>query len=113
MLLACLIWTACTSVIEDKQGKVVSTLAVHSLAPASADSLCENVDGRGGGSDARRYGKASERNIMPAMATNGDGAVRRDQTSDLQLLVAPAPSLMHTSQPDGYPISSIKDGSRV
>jgi hypothetical protein len=39
---------------------------------------------------------------MRAMATNGDGAVRRDQTSDLQLLVHSAPSLIHTSRPDGY-----------
>ena len=39
---------------------------------------------------------------MRAMATNGDGAVRRDQTSDLQLLVDSAPSLIHTSRPDGY-----------
>lgn len=29
---------------------------------------------------------------MRAMATNGDGAVRRDQTSDLQLLVDSIPS---------------------
>ena len=36
------------------------------------------------------------------MATNGDGAVRRDQTSDLQLLVDSAPSLIHTGRPDGY-----------
>src|SRR6266699_4451147 len=36
------------------------------------------------------------------MASNGDGAVRRDQTSDLQLLVDSAPSLIHTGTPDGY-----------
>ena len=36
------------------------------------------------------------------MAPNGDGAVRRDQTSDLQLLVDSAPSLIHTGRPDGY-----------
>jgi PAS domain S-box-containing protein len=36
------------------------------------------------------------------MASNGDGAVRRDQTSDLQLLVDSAPSLIHTGRPDGY-----------
>jgi len=36
------------------------------------------------------------------MAPNGDGAVRRDQTSDLQLLVHSAPSLIHTGRPDGY-----------
>src|ERR1700680_1573803 len=36
------------------------------------------------------------------MATNGDGSVRREQTSDLQLLVDSAPSLIHTSRPDGY-----------
>src|SRR6266567_3291864 len=41
-------------------------------------------------------------NIMRAMATSGDGAVRRDQTSDPQLLVDSAPSLIHTSRPDGY-----------
>ena len=39
---------------------------------------------------------------MRAMATSGDGAVRRDQTSDLQLLVDSAPSLIHTGRPDGY-----------
>src|SRR6202035_733655 len=31
-----------------------------------------------------------------------EGAVRRDQTSDRQLLVDSAPSLIHTSRPDGY-----------
>jgi PAS domain S-box-containing protein len=36
------------------------------------------------------------------MASYGDGAVRLDQTSDLQLLVDSAPSLIHTSRPDGY-----------
>ena len=36
------------------------------------------------------------------MASNGDGAARRDQASDLQLLVDSAPSLIHTSKPDGY-----------
>jgi PAS domain S-box-containing protein len=36
------------------------------------------------------------------MAPNGDGAVQRDQTSDLQLLVDSAPSLIHTGRPDGY-----------
>jgi PAS domain S-box-containing protein len=39
---------------------------------------------------------------MPAMATSGYGAVRQDQTSDLQFLVDSAPSLIHTSRPDGY-----------
>ena len=39
---------------------------------------------------------------MRVMATSGDGAIRRDQTSDLQLLVDSAPSLIHTSRPDGY-----------
>jgi PAS domain S-box-containing protein len=36
------------------------------------------------------------------MATNGDGGVRREETSDLQLLVHSAPSLIHTGRPDGY-----------
>jgi PAS domain S-box-containing protein len=36
------------------------------------------------------------------MASNGDGAVRREQTSDLQLLVDSAPSLIHTGRPDGH-----------
>jgi PAS domain S-box-containing protein len=35
------------------------------------------------------------------MGTSVDGAVQ-DQTSDLQLLVDSAPSLIHTSRPDGY-----------
>ena len=39
---------------------------------------------------------------MRGMATNGDGAVGRDHTSHLQLLVDSAPSLIHTSRPDGY-----------
>src|SRR5258708_1980102 len=39
---------------------------------------------------------------MRAMATNGEGAVRPDQTSDLQLLVDSAPGLIHTSRQDGY-----------
>jgi formate hydrogenlyase transcriptional activator len=33
---------------------------------------------------------------------NGDGAARRDQTSDLQLLVDSVPSLIHAGRPDGY-----------
>jgi len=36
------------------------------------------------------------------MAANGDGAARRDQTSDLLRLVDTAPSLIHTGRPDGY-----------
>jgi PAS domain S-box-containing protein len=36
------------------------------------------------------------------MAPDGDFAVQRDQTSDLQLLVHSAPSLIHTGRPDGY-----------
>jgi PAS domain S-box-containing protein len=36
------------------------------------------------------------------MASNGDGAARRNRTSDLQLLVDSAPSLIHTSRPDGH-----------
>jgi PAS domain S-box-containing protein len=39
---------------------------------------------------------------MRTMGTSGDGAVRRDQTSDLQLLVDSVPSLIHTGRPDGY-----------
>jgi len=39
---------------------------------------------------------------MRAMGTSGDGAVRRDHTSGLQLLVDSAPSLIHTGTPDGY-----------
>ncbi|MGD0434985.1 MAG: PAS domain-containing protein, partial [Bryobacteraceae bacterium] len=36
------------------------------------------------------------------MAPRGDGAVRQGQTSDLQLLVDSAPSLIHTGRPDGH-----------
>jgi hypothetical protein len=43
-----------------------------------------------------------DRNTILTMASNGDGTVRRDQSSDLQLLVDSAPSLIHTSRPDGY-----------
>ena len=39
---------------------------------------------------------------MRSMATNGDGAVCGDQTLDLHLVVQSAPSLIHTSRPDGY-----------
>src|SRR5580704_1479055 len=39
---------------------------------------------------------------MRGMAPRGDGAVRLVQTSDLQLLVDSAPSLIHTSRPDGH-----------
>ncbi len=39
---------------------------------------------------------------MRGMAPRGDGAVRQGQTSDLQLLVDSAPSLIHTSRPDGH-----------
>jgi PAS domain S-box-containing protein len=39
---------------------------------------------------------------MRAMGPNGDGAVSPDQTSDLQLLINSAPSLIHTGRPDGY-----------
>src|SRR6202166_5073399 len=35
-------------------------------------------------------------------SSKGGGVVGRDQTSDLQLLVQLAPSLIHTSRPDGY-----------
>src|ERR1700733_8454687 len=38
---------------------------------------------------------------MRAMGPNGASAVRRDQTSDPQLLVDSAPSLIHTGRPDG------------
>src|SRR6202020_1769516 len=34
--------------------------------------------------------------------SSGDGAVRRDQTADLQLLVDSVPSLIHTGRPDGH-----------
>jgi PAS domain S-box-containing protein len=36
------------------------------------------------------------------MAPRGDSAVRQGQTSDLQLLVDSAPSLIHTGRPDGH-----------
>jgi formate hydrogenlyase transcriptional activator len=36
------------------------------------------------------------------MASKGDGAVRGEQTSDLQLLVDSAPSLIDAGRPDGY-----------
>src|SRR5580700_6897220 len=36
------------------------------------------------------------------MASNGDGAVRREQTSELQLLVDSTPCLIDTGRPDGY-----------
>jgi PAS domain S-box-containing protein len=36
------------------------------------------------------------------MASSGSGAARRDETSELQLLVDSAPSLIHTARPDGY-----------
>jgi PAS domain S-box-containing protein len=36
------------------------------------------------------------------MASSGDGAARRNQTSALQLLVDSAPSLIHTGRPDGH-----------
>src|SRR3984885_2904932 len=39
---------------------------------------------------------------MRAMGPNGASAGRRDQTSDPQLLVDSAPSLIHTAKPDGY-----------
>jgi PAS domain S-box-containing protein len=39
---------------------------------------------------------------MRGMASNGEGAVGGDRTSDLQLLVDSAPSLIHTGMPDGY-----------
>src|SRR5260221_14518114 len=42
------------------------------------------------------------RNTMGSMASNGDGAVRRDRTLNLQLLVDSAPSLIHTGRSDGY-----------
>src|SRR5436190_13987811 len=35
-------------------------------------------------------------------SSNGNAVVRRDRTSDLQLLVDSAPSLIHTGRPDGY-----------
>jgi PAS domain S-box-containing protein len=36
------------------------------------------------------------------MASNGDGAVRWDQTSDFQLLINATPILVDTARPDGY-----------
>jgi PAS domain S-box-containing protein len=36
------------------------------------------------------------------MAPHGDAAVRRDQITDLRLLVDSAPSLIHTGRPDGH-----------
>src|SRR5579871_4519105 len=42
----------------------------------------------------------SKRNTVPLMS--GDDAVRRDQTSDLQLLIDSTPGLIHTGRPDGY-----------
>src|SRR5580704_4920447 len=39
---------------------------------------------------------------MRGMAPHGDSAVRQGQTSDLQLLVDSAPSLIHTGRPDGH-----------
>ncbi len=39
---------------------------------------------------------------MRGMAPRGDGAAGHGQTSDLQLLVDSAPSLIHTSRPDGH-----------
>jgi PAS domain-containing protein len=36
------------------------------------------------------------------MVSNGDGAVRPDQTSDIQLIVNTAPSLIQTGTTDGY-----------
>ena len=50
----------------------------------------------------RRNPDRARRNTIPTMASNGDGAVRQDPTSDLQLLVHSAPSLIHTGKPDGY-----------
>src|SRR5271169_2213699 len=47
-------------------------------------------------------GVRADRNTIPTMASNGGGAVRRDQTSDPQLLVDSAPGMIHTSRPDGY-----------
>src|SRR5713226_4989487 len=42
-----------------------------------------------------------DRNTIPTMGSNGDGAVRRE-IPDLQRLVDSAPSLIHTGRPDGY-----------
>ena len=39
---------------------------------------------------------------MRAIAPNGDGAVRWDPASDLQLLVDSPPSPIHMGRPDGY-----------
>lgn len=36
------------------------------------------------------------------MASNGDDAVPRERSEDIQLLVDSAPSLIHTGRPDGY-----------
>jgi PAS domain S-box-containing protein len=43
-----------------------------------------------------------DRNTIRTMASNGDGAVRQDQTSDFQLLVNSAPSLILAGRPDGH-----------
>jgi hypothetical protein len=43
-----------------------------------------------------------QRPTVKRTSTVPDGAVRGDQASDLQLLVDSAPSLLHTTRPDGY-----------
>src|SRR3981189_1933826 len=43
-----------------------------------------------------------QRPTVKRTSTIPDGAVRGDQASDLQLLIDSTPSLIHTSQPDGY-----------
>src|SRR5579862_3439641 len=60
------------------------------MFPGCSDLACGN------------QAKTCPRNIMRVMGISGNGAVRRDDTSDLQLLVDSAPSLIHTSRPDGY-----------
>jgi PAS domain S-box-containing protein len=45
--------------------------------------------------------RGRDANTIPKMASNGDGTVRRDQTSDLQLHLDSIPSLTDTGRPDG------------
>src|SRR5579862_2750378 len=60
------------------------------MFPGCSDLACGN------------QAKTCPRNIMRVMGISGNGAVRRDDTSDLQLLVDSAPSLIHTGRPDGH-----------
>jgi PAS domain S-box-containing protein len=78
-------------------GIMVAGVADESRFPAGLINVVTHASGAVGSLLAR-----ATQEYNTTMAPNGDGAFQRDQTSDLQLLLDSAPSLIHTGRSDGY-----------